>query len=213
MKTRLAALLTVLALTACKADNNASVRIDGMCAPPTSAKPCTFAATCGAFYLGDVAIDASLTNRLWLAVQVSNLQPANGDAGTNRTNTNDASVREYEVEFPGLGTVTAPLPGGGHVPAAGTAVLAIPVVNEAITAGGVFPTAGYTDFVTKVRLKGVFADTTSFTTGDFQVTVRGCNGGGCGSQRLTCDAAAGEVLFTCPGDAGQLPIVMTCAKP
>ena len=44
MKTRLALFLPLVALAACTADNNASVKVAGICLPPTDATNC---GTCG----------------------------------------------------------------------------------------------------------------------------------------------------------------------
>ncbi|MFL5444667.1 MAG: LEA type 2 family protein [Myxococcales bacterium] len=212
MKTRLATLLPLLALAAC-ADNNASVHLAAICAPPDDASACEFNATCEAQYIGFTQLDVALANKLWLLVQVDNQTPNNSKGDAFRTNTNDAFVQEYEIEYPGTGFPTArgPIPGSARVPAAGSAVISLPAVDEATTTrvANALPLVGsQIDGVAQVKLRGVYADTTSFVTGVFEIPIRACRG--C-LPVLGCPTL-GDVLVFCPQD-GQTPASASCVTP
>jgi hypothetical protein len=212
MKTRLATLaLAALALAGC-ADNNASLRIAAICAPP-DAEVCAFSSTCDAQYIGFNKLDVANANKLWLFVQVDNQTPNNSKGDAFRTNTNDAFVQEYEIEYPGTGLPTArgPIPGSSLVPAAGSAVISLPAVDEATTllVANALPAAGsQLDGVAEVKLRGVYADTTSFVTGVFEIPIRACRGclafGGC--------PTLGDFAVFCP-QPGQAPASFSCVAP
>jgi hypothetical protein len=214
MKTRLATFAVALLAVAACADNNASVRLSAICAPTEA---CSFTGTCEAQTLQPVAIDVTDVPRLLLFVQVDNQLPNNANADARRTNTNDAFVQEYEVEYPGTGLPTArgPIVGSAHVPAAGSAVIALPVVDDAtrniLNGPSGLGSNATVDGVAEVKLHGVYADTTRFTTGVFTVNVRACKGPAC----LIDLCVAGETFVaTCPPDAaGQRPASGTCAAP
>jgi hypothetical protein len=209
MKTRRSLLLALLSLAAC-ADNNASVRVTALCLPPEDPTTCTFSSTCDAQYIGQTIIDVGATNHLWTIVQVDNLLPNNGNTDTFRTNTNDAFVQEYEVEYSGLPfpTATGSVLGSATVPAGGSTVISVLAVNEATAATLTVPAGSYADLVAKLRLKGVYADTTKFETGDFQIPVRVCNG--CIGS-LTCTLP--DVPAYCPPNPGQMPASAKCVTP
>lgn len=213
MKTRLALLLPLVALASC-AQNNASVRVAAICAAPTDPTTCTFTGTCSAQSLDQTTIDVGLTNRLWMLLQVDNLLPNNANAGSYKTNTNDAFVQEYDVEYVGLPipNSTGSVLGSAMVPAAGSAVISVPAINESVGTllqGGAIPAGSQVDLVAKLRLKGVLADTTQFETGVFQIPIRVCNG--CLGAALTCTAPAVPVY--CPPNPGQLPGSSKCVTP
>ena len=212
MKTRLALLLPLLALAGC-ADNNASVRVSAICAPPDDAKACTFAATCGAQYIGQNVLDvAPATPYYELQVQVDNQTAKNDNSGAFRTNTADAFVQETEVEYLGvpLPTQRGPVLGSATVPAGGTAVISVVPIDttNGATLKAAVGAGGYVDLVAKMRLRGVFADTTAFETGVYEVPIRVCNG----CTTVPPCTTAGEVSYPCP-KAGQTPASYTCAKP
>lgn len=200
MKPR-AALLLPLAALAC-AQNNASVRIAAICAPPTDPSACTFTATCSAQYIGTNVIDVAVTGVLALEVQVDNQLPNNANAGLNRTNTNDAFVQWYEIEYDyTLPKSTGYVLGSGLVPANGSAVISVLAIPQSAGVTAATP-QGYV--LAKMRLHGVLADTTSFETGVFEIPIRIC--AGCIGV-LTCTAPA--VPTYCPA-AGQAPASAKC---
>lgn len=208
MKTRLALLLALTAAVGC-AKNNASVRVEAVCGIPDG---CKFsAAACDTVYIGQIAVDLNVTTSLQLFIEVENLLANNGNPGTFRTNTNDAFIQEYEVEYVGLGTFTGTVSGSATVPAAATQVINVNLLPaSALTKVlSVVPSGSQIDVVAKLRLKGVFADTTSFETGDYEIRGRVCNGTGCASVvPVTCTAPS--VLLYCPA-AGQLPAITLCS--
>jgi hypothetical protein len=228
MKTRLSLLVPLLALAGCRAENNASVYMAAICAPPDDASNCTFAATCTAQYIGDNFVDLQRTNFLWTFIEVHNQTPNNDGLANSRTNTNDAFVQEYEIEYEGLPvpTATGSIPGSARVPADGTAVISVRPVPEstgnalrASIAGpdGIFGTAddllqgaAVAEGIAKVRLKGVYADTTSFKTGIFQIPFRVCSG--CVGPDVTC-ASVTDIRVHCPDNYGQAPISSACTAP
>jgi hypothetical protein len=210
MKTRLALLLPLLALAGCRVDNNGSVYLAAICAPAD--ETCSFRAACDAQFIGMNAVDVATTNIHWLMVEVHNQLPDNAAEDTNRTNTNDAFVQEYEVEYEGVALPTArgPVPGSAHVPANGTAVISVLPIDEVTgnALGTIVGVAGATlDIVAKVRLKGVYGDTTKFETGLFEVPIRVCRG--C-IGAIACTAP--EVAAYCP-QAGQVPSAAACVTP
>jgi hypothetical protein len=214
MRTRLALLLPFLAAAGCIADNNASVKVAGICLPPDDPTTCVFAATCSGQYIGQNVMDVNVTNMLWTIIQVDNQAPNNENLSTFRTNTNDAYVQEFEVEYSGaaLPTTTAPVFGSAVVPAAGSTVISVQPVPESIgtslQASGVIAAGGKLDVVAKLRLKGVYGDTTEFETGVFEIPLRICNG--C-IGRLICTAP--DVPAICPPNDGQIPASAKCVTP
>jgi hypothetical protein len=209
MKTRLALLLALTALASC-AKNNASVRVNAVCGIPDD---CKFSsAGCSDVYIGQIAVDLNVTTNLQLFIQVDNLLPNNTNASTFRTNTNDAFIQEYEIEYVGLGTFTGAVTGSATVPAASSQVINVDLLPAAALSRvlSIVPPGSQLDFVAKLRLKGVLADTTSFETGDYEIRGRACNGTGCAAVLpKTCTAPA--VVLYCPA-AGQLPTITLCSS-
>jgi hypothetical protein len=214
MKTRRALLLPLLAAAACTAQNNASVKVSAVCLPPDDPTACVFQSTCTGQYIGPNEMDVLVTNKLWAIIQVDNQLPNNENVATGRLNTNDAYVQEAHVEYSGapLPITTAPILGSALVPAAGSAVISVLPVPESVGTFlqgiGILP-GGQLDVVAKLRLRGVYGDTTKFETGVFEIPLRVCNG--CVGA-LTCAAPA--FPLTCPPDsAGQLPLSSACITP
>jgi hypothetical protein len=208
MKTRLALLLALMAVAGC-AKNNASVRVNAVCAVPDD---CKFSGTtCSNVYIGQIAVDLAHTNELILFIQVDNLLPSNENANTFKTNTNDAFVHEYELEYVGFpGTVTASVIGSATVPANSSQIVTVNLLppDAAAQVMGMVPAGSQLDVVAKLRLKGVLADTTSFETGEYEVRGRVCNGTGCADVvGKTCTAPA--VPAFCP-NFGQTPTTPLC---
>jgi hypothetical protein len=214
MKTRLALLLALLAAAACTAQNNASVKVAAICAPPDDPTACVFSSTCTGQYIGLNAVDIAVTNKLWTLIQVDNQAPDNENLATGRLNTNDAYVQEAHVEYTGapLPTSTAPILGSAVVPAAGSSVISVLPIPESVGTylqGIGIAAGGQLDIVAKLRLRGVYADTTKFETGVFEIPLRICNG--CVGA-LTCTLPA--FAITCPPrSAGQLPLSSACFTP
>jgi hypothetical protein len=211
MRTRTALLLPLLALAACRVDNNGSVRVEGICSPPTDPSSCSFSSTCSAQYIGPNTVDVSFGTSLWTVIQVNNLLPDNTNITSNKTNTNDAYVQEYAVQYDGvtLPDSSGPILGSAVVPAGGSTVISVLPLNVASTAGLVGSGQVPSEFIAKVKLKGVLGDTTKFETAEFQVPITVCNG--ClASYKLAC--AAGTSPVYCPNQ-GQLPASEKCVTP
>ncbi len=203
MKTRLALLaLPLFALAACR-DNRASIQAQAICAPTTD---CTFAATCGAQYIGFPTLDttASATDTFWIFLQVANQLPDNTNAAIGKANTNNAHIDETAVEYDGIALPGFTTSTNFSVPAGGTAVISILVIPATYSAvvsavGTAAGTAG-SQIIALVRLRGYFDDGTRFETDDFPVAVKICSG---------CVGASCGGFPTCPPDSeGQLPV--TC---
>ncbi len=212
MKTRTGLLLLPLAALAACADNKVSVEIQTICAPPDDADKCMFASTCEAQNIGHNTLDVSVSNSLWLFLQVANQLPNNENLGDNRLNSNDAWVNEYSVEFDiALPESTGPILGSAWIPAEGSSVISVLPINETVasTLGGVIPGGAALDLVGHLRLRGVYGDTTEFETGVFDVPMRVCNG--CVGPAPTCPTA-GDVLAVCP-KWGQSPASFKCVTP
>lgn len=207
MKTKIAALALLLAVSACR-DNNASVELFGICSFPDT---CTFSGKCGTFTLEVPTLDLAISanDQLWLAIEVHNQLQNNADPTSGRTNTNDAFVQEYAVEYEGL-----PLAGiSGRmlqtVPANGTAVITLFPITTAV--GRALTTlvtplqnppeaAPYRDIVAKVRVKGIYANGSEFETGSMEIPVHVCKN--CLSNTACAFSAA-----TCPPQSqGQVPV-------
>ncbi len=213
MKTRIASLLPLLALAAC-AKNNASVEIAAVCAPPKDASKCSFSSKCDMVNIGYNAIDVGVAGAsLWLFLQVNNQLPNNENLQTGRLNTNDAWVNEYEITFDvGLSDVTGPVPGGASlVPAGGSTVISILPIDAtaAATLATAVPAGAGINIVGHLRLKGVYADTTAFETGVFDVAIHACSA--CSGTAPTC--AAGDYLAVCPPSWAQSPKSFKCVTP
>ncbi len=205
--------LAVLALAAC-AKNNASIEIAAVCAPPDDAQKCSFSSTCDAETIGRIRLDVAVTNYLWLFIQVNNQTPNNAKSDTGRVNTNDAWVHEYTVTFDGISLpdAQATILGSAYVPAAGSAVISVTPITEALgnTLAGQIPAGGARDVVGHLRLRGVYGDTTEFETGDFDIPIRLCSG--CIGPGPGACATAGQFPFVCP-HWGQTPASVKCAQP
>lgn len=181
-----------------------SVALSKVCGAPDAAD-CTYSATCDTQYIGTIALDASQTGQLFLAIEAINQAPKNGDTSGGRVNTADAWMQEIRITYSG----PLALPAASHriiqqVPANGTAVVAFPVVDITVAAlGGALEAT----IIAKVKAKGVFGDGSDFETAEYEIPVKVCNG--CIGAPPAC--AAGETLLTCPGDWGQAPLSIACS--
>ncbi|WP_242340963.1 MULTISPECIES: hypothetical protein [Anaeromyxobacter] len=197
MKTRLAALALASLALAC-ADNAASIQPFAICAPPdASGADCVFESTCTMVHMGPLRIDPSLTATLSVYMQVNNQLPDNTDLSAGRLNTNDAYVTEYEVEYDGAASGTS----AGHtqamIPADGSTVVGL-LLQPPLVAG---------QLVAKLKLKGRFADQSTFETAAYETPIIV---GPVGPPQCP----TGEtVVGTCGGTVGQVPLGVACAAP
>lgn len=208
MKPRLALLLAALAAGAagCARDNDASVTMRAVCFPTDD---CTFAETCDAQFIGFPTLDLAVSNRLWLFLEVGNQLPNNADETIGRTNTNDALVTAFQVDYERVAAPRVHLGMAQSVPANGSAVISVEAVppEPAVTAAlqAVAPTAAGVEVIAKVRLLGRYTSGEDFETGEFPIAVRVCTG----CLGLQCGGAP-----TCPpASEGQLPLVCGEAAP
>jgi hypothetical protein len=194
MKTRLAALALAAVALAC-ADNSASIEPYAICAPPDD--ECVFSSECDLQYIGRLALDTSVSQQLWIFLQVNNQLPVNGDLSAGRVNTNDAYVMEYEVEYEGAASGSSMGRLQSIVPASGSAVISVFLQPPPTAAGEV---------IAKLRLKGEYVDQSDFETAEFEIPITVCQGclglPGC---------PVGEVITSiCPPTAGQTALAVTC---
>jgi len=214
MKIRaLAALLPLLALAGCTEDNNVSVQVFAICAPPES--DCSFSGECGAKTLDVLRLDVGVTSAYWAFIEVHNQLLDNTDVSAGRGNTHDAYVEEYAIEYEVQGGAIA-LPsitdqvvsGPSIVPAEGTSVVSVFPIPPAIgqrLAMSVAAGAGV-EVIAKVRLRGFYADQSRFETAEFPIPIVVCNG--CVGAP-TCADATQVVVGVCP-QPGQTPASVTC---
>jgi hypothetical protein len=212
MKTRLAPLLAALALgSAGCTENMGTVQIFEICSIPESA--CTFSGECEAGYGGEVVVDVAQQTHLSLVLQVNNQR-----ATTEGTDVADAYLREYVTEYDVLAataaktpdTFTAPGTSGRvavTIPSSGSTTVMVQPITAPFGAGLVAqlvkstPTApSYVDLLARLRLKGVYAEGSSFETAEFEIPVRVCNG--C----LPVLCLSTQLAASCPPDSpAQLP--------
>ncbi|BDG04302.1 hypothetical protein [Anaeromyxobacter oryzae] len=214
MKTRLAPILAALSLGAAGCvDNMGSVQIFQTCSIPSDG--CTFAATCDAGLLSDVILDVAQQDHLWLVVQVNNQRskPVNPAVDTAVAYVQEFDTRYDVVAVPAPGTVgTFSAPGttgriAVTVPTAGTSTVLIQPITADLGAALVpqVPTSTptspkYVDLVARTRLKGMYADQTTFETAEYEIPVHVCKG----CLPVVCTSA--ELALSCPPDApGQAP--------
>jgi hypothetical protein len=224
MNTRALALALVavaLGASACRVDNNTSVQVKAICAPPEDPTSCTFAATCDAQFIGISTFDASATSMLWLLAQLDNQTPNNADPDTYRTNTNDAYVTGISVAY--TGPVAVPSwsePIGPYlVPANGSAVVSIFPIDTstpaAFDASSAITTAAATApfrLTANVRLRGIYQDQREWETAELPVVVDVCNGCIGSAATFDCDTATSviDAPAVCPPNFGQSPASTAC---
>jgi hypothetical protein len=203
MKTRaflLALPLLALGLSGCVVGNNASLQIQGVCVPEAG---CAFSATCGSFIVANPTLDTSVTKYMTLFFQVENQLKDNAGADVFRLNTNAATIEEAHVEYSGVlgGSVTFGV--NAQVPASSTTVVGVDVIPGSV--GAVFGSPGappayplFSEAIAKLKLRGHYADGSSFETGEFLITIDVTSGA---PQTATCGGAcpqAGQYPAACP---------------
>lgn len=207
-------LLLLAPLVACVKGNNASIEVFSICSPPAAAD-CKFSAKCDAQPGSEQIVDLSLisADSMILPVEVHNQLANNADAN-GHVNTNDAMVQQVKVSYgvPGFGVRSITTNLSQTVPATGTAVLALNLLNAGAVAdfatglGG----AGSVEAIFDVKLKGVLADNSQFETGTYRVPVVVCIG--CLASAYTCDTAGAVPTKFCIQE-GQWPANWTCGAP
>ncbi|WP_242342626.1 hypothetical protein [Anaeromyxobacter terrae] len=195
MKTRLAALALASLALAC-ADNGGSIQPFAICAPPDDVV-CSFKGTCDMQHMGPLAMDPAQTTQLIVFMQVNNQLADNADLSAGRVNTNDAYVTEYEVEYSGVASGTSAGRTQGVVPAGASTIIGLVLQPP--------PVPG--QLVAKMKLKGKFADQSTFETAAYEAPILI---GPVGAPACP----TGEVLKgTCPGNLGQIPLGVACEAP
>jgi hypothetical protein len=180
MNTRLNAALVLaaaLSLSGC-INNDASVRIFGVCAIPSDAK-CIFKSTCDALYIGDFTLDVSYagTNFVW-PIQVDNQRPDNANED-GATTTSTAWLEGYKLEFssttPGvaIAPTTVSVTSSPIQPKGSTVALAS-IIPPAV--GAYLATQPDAQLTVKMAATGRYGDGTRFETGPLVVEVATCSG-------------------------------------
>lgn len=217
MKTRaLAVLLPLLALAGC-ADNNVSLQIVALCAPPDDG--CTFESQCELQYLGTNRIDLGVTLAYSSFLEIRNQTRLNADEEAGRPNTHDAYVEEYTVEYEVAGltlpSVTKRVAAGPtFIPAEGSAVVRVePIPFEIGTQLDAqfpvtVPATSAVEVVARIRLRGFLADQATWETAEYPIPIQACHG--CVGAATCADPAA--LAFYCP-QPGQSPYSLTCETP
>lgn len=223
-----ARLLTILAALAAAAagcvPNDASVRIFGMCTPPTPSATggCLYSPKCDTMALGQLVSDVASTSfdgpLIW-PVQIDNQRPSNKDRDGG-VETAYARVKGFKIKY-GSATVLAPSqdvalqPGPATIPPGGSTVLLVPVITKA---AGVFlsgQVAGATtaDVTAEVKVYGTYGDGSSFETEGFPVQATICNGCIPDSSILNyCPDAAKPVLVgVCPQERQSAVVLCEAA--
>lgn len=197
----LGTLLLAAALGAGCAPDRASIEYYGVCGFPDT---CTFSGECDAHLLTLPWIDMSLSEELWLPIEMRNQIPDNTDSTELRVNTNDFYVTSYSITYSGATSpvlipsatksVNAVVPAGGRtvvdlwpIPGGTTASTAISTY-AALGLGAMMP------LVATVTASGVFANGREYETEPFDVAFEVCDGCAAGWAVLGC-------VQTCPPSA------------
>ncbi len=222
MKTHLAAFTCALALVAsgCTVSNRATVEMFALCGPPEDASKCGMTGGTCDTYLASARPEVWLTvgssaNGFQMFTEVHNQAPNNADPSSGRVNTNDAIVTGYELDFASAlyNRSSYPFPANFGVPANGSFVPVIQYIPEevAMDMRTVFGSEGATapiPMTVTVRLKGHLLDGTTFTTGDFPITINVWNTAFPG---YACPNLTDVITAVCP-NAGQTSS-WTCTSP
>lgn len=184
--------LTILAALAAAAagcvPNDASIRVFGLCTPPTpnDVGGCLYPNACETLALGRLEADVASTNidgpLIW-PVQIDNQRASNADRAGG-VETAYANIHGYKIRYGSADLLPPPdqdaaaLPGEQTVDPSGSTVVLIPVINRAAgtllaqrVAGGARP-----ELSAEIRVYGEYGDGSSFETGPFTVQATLCNG-------------------------------------
>jgi hypothetical protein len=216
MKTRLVlatALALALPLGGCR-DNDASVEIFAICAPPDDAKKCGTSGSCSSLLasprLFAYTSVGGVVNQLEAFIEFRNQLPDNTDLELGRLNTNDFIGEDYLLSFSGVaGLSDVIFPANFTVPADSSStpvVTLIPQVTMAQLSTAL--AAGQTALVVvELRARGHLVDGSQIETGPYEVAVEVIDAS---YTPIGC-TTAGDVRFYCP-NIGQTAST-TCATP
>lgn len=227
MKPSLALLLALLAVAAagCERDNDASIEVFTICAPPEDAASCGTDGTCErvlasprpAVFVTVTPLNGTgaVTNQLEMFVQVNNQLLPNDDPALGRVNTNDFIGGEYLLSFRGLpGLSDVVYPANFTVPADASQTPVIPLI-PASTMLQIRPalngTAG-APVIVELRIRGELRDGTEIETGPFEVAVDVINANFDANDPSVCTGADELPVGFCP-NAGQTASVACEAPP
>ena len=202
MNARTLAALLLVAAAGCTVDNNASLRISAACFPPAPSDDgtCSYPATCDSKMLDNLWVDttyAPTLGTLFWPFQVDNLRPDNGDRDGG-TNTAVAFITGYKISYTSsivsIPSVTLDYT-TQTVEAAGSAVIAIPVIPPSVATSLAVNPLLLADVRAEIRATGHYADGQTFETGPFSVVVVVVNGRGAGGG---CTDVTQSVVAACP---------------
>jgi len=213
MTARLIAIACLAAALSGCIDNDASVRMFGLCFPPepNASGTCAYPATCDSLLLGELFVDLASTGGTFvLPVQVDNQRPDNGDRAGG-TNTATAWIEEYTVDYAlsagAVASITFPAPARHPVQAAGSTVVVIPFIPavRGVDIEALVPAAPLSLRVkAELRAKGHFGDGSSFETGPFTVNVTAFSGA---YVRPACPIDTPTFAGACPQE-GQTSVFL-----
>jgi hypothetical protein len=206
MIARRLALLALLASAAGCVDNYASVRLFGLCFPPTpdDSGSCAYPASCDSLMLGALQFDVanpSPTGALIWPIQVDNQREPTVDASSGRTETAVAWVTGFELSYTStvvsIPDVSVAAPEWHPVQPQGSSVVIVPLVpTQVATLLAGLPGGASADITVEVRAKGYYGDGTFFKTGGFKVQASAA------AVAVGCPATAPTLAGVCP-QAGQ----------
>jgi len=172
------AALALGSLAGCTVENYGTVEVAAMCLPTAT---CTFAATCtntygtgypGVDLLTNAAPSVGVGGSLLEVFQLDNLRVNNASSSNGLTNTNDATIEEFDMDYevPGYTIPSFKVPTFQTVPAAGTATMFVYLIPPAagLAMTGLIP-ANPTQVLISFRALGHFGDGATFETGKYQV--------------------------------------------
>lgn len=219
------ALAAAAALATGCIDNDASIRVFGLCTPPTPADGgCLYPAACETLALGRLVADVASTSfrgpLIW-PVQIDNQRASNADRAGG-TETAYANIEGYKISY-GSATLVVPeqdvpaQPGPQTIDPGGSTVVLIPIITR--TAGTIMSAqvaAGTPqELAAEIRVYGRYGDGSSFETGPFTVQATVCNG--CFPSVATspasyCPTAAAPVVAgVCPQERQSAVVVCEAA--
>lgn len=203
MKTRLATLLLAAAALACTVDNNASIQVVAMCAPPEDS--CGTENGCGTYLASEpfVYLEGG-TNHFEMFVEMINQLADNSDASAGRLNTNDAYVEKYRLSYRSafFNYSDYDYPASGVLKAGSTGAPSVRLIPETISApmSAAMATAGVTSGLVRVELTviGHYASGDSFEVGGVEFPVQVHNDAFPG---YFCPNATDTITYVCPNVA------------